>query len=293
MGGSRSRGRDNIIVVVIGMMDKLAPSSKPDNSVYADSRVETGRKTAILRVRQRQKRESLRWSPSGRLRRPHSRQQRQQQQSCPSIINIPWNDRFNFDDGSQHKGATQSRDRQLSSRRGRKEKENFANSNSEINKIRYFAERSDGDLVVQFHKMEVSTPDGEKSSVTETRNINTSPFNMVEVSAALKDTMPQEMECILDQFEELILTMEIEEELMRRDLENERMKVSSTKDIKSSKPKALALPNEGCNIARRNKDNHEKAETALLDAYISSISEEIETILQQTVAKMSNKKNIE
>jgi len=204
---------------------------------FASNKVEAGRKTAALRVRQRQKRESLRWSPSGKLRlkTPHSRR------SPTTQIDIPWNDRFIFDDESQHKGATNSKDRRIVSRRGCNEKENVANSSSSGKRIRHYTERSDGVAVAYFQQIEVSTSSasaaadgvGKRPPIVETSSIALSPFNMAKVKAALRaDSQPEpktphEMENIIDKFEELILTMEIEEELVRRDLELDKMKVKS------------------------------------------------------------------
>jgi len=206
---------------------------------FASNKVEAGRKTAALRVRQRQKRESLRWSPSGKLRpkTPHSRR------SPTTQIDIPWNDRFIFDDESQHKGATNSKDKRIVSKRGCNEKENVANSSSSGKRIRHYTERSDGVAVAYFQQIEVSTSSapasaaadgvGKRPPIVEMRSIALSPFNMAKVKAALRaDSLsepktPHEMENIIDQFEELILTMEIEEELVRRDLELDKMKVKS------------------------------------------------------------------
>ena len=200
-------------------MNLFASTSKPTN------KVEAGRKTAALRVRQRQKRESLKWSPSGKLRT------RSQTKCSPTTQNrIPWNDRFIFDDGSQPKGATQPKHS-----RTYDEKENIANSNSSSNRIRHYTERSDGVAVAHFQQIEISTNSGaaESPSVVETRSIALSPFNMAKVQATLRENRlselksPQEVESILDEFEELILTMEIEEELIRRDLELQRMRVKN------------------------------------------------------------------
>lgn len=189
------------------------------------NKAKAGRKTAALRVRQRQKRESLRWSPSGKLRTPHS-------QRSPTIRNrIPWNDRFIFDDENHPKGAIHPMRSRVVSRRACDEKENDANSNSSSNRIRNYTERSDG--------VEISTYSGaagrvsEGPSAVETRSIALSPFNMAKVKAALRRerlSEPKslnEVKSILDEFEELILTMEIEEELVRRDLELEWMKVKT------------------------------------------------------------------
>eukprot|EP00984_Skeletonema_dohrnii_P008569 scaffold3167_cov132-Skeletonema_dohrnii-CCMP3373.AAC.10 len=213
---------------------------------FASNKVEAGRKTAALRVRQRQKRESLRWSPSGKLRlkTPHSRR------SPTTQIDIPWNDRFIFDDESQHKGATNSKDRRIVSRRGCNDKENVANSSSSGKRIRHYTERSDGVAVAYFQHIEVSAAAdgvGKRPPIVETCSIAISPFNMAKVMAALRaDSLsepktPHEMENIIDQFEDLILTMEIEEELVRRDLELDKMKVKSKepKETMNDEDKAL------------------------------------------------------
>lgn len=202
-------------------------------NVFADNsnKVKAGRKIAALRVRQRRKRESLRWSPSGKLRSPLPLR--------PPItkIDIPWNDRFIFDDESQHKGAN----RRIASRKGYDEKENIAKSTSSKSRICHYTERSDGDAVVHFKQIEVLLPSSAKAtgadkrpSVVETRSIALSPFDIAKVKAALEANSQSqtkthhiqlhrsEMKSMLDKFEELILTMEIEEELLRRDLGLER-----------------------------------------------------------------------
>ncbi len=194
------------------------------------TKVEAGRKTAALRVRQRQKRESLRWSPSGKLRTPHTRR-------SPTIEHtIPWNDRFIFKDEIQSDKATHSTDRRISRRKCDDEKENVENLKSCSNRIHHYTERCDGDAVRYFQQIEILTSSGaadgvqQRPSAVETRSIALSPFDMEKVKAALEANSstdpktPHEVECILDQFEELILTMEMEEEVVRRDLELEKMK---------------------------------------------------------------------
>lgn len=207
-----------------------------DNSNHGN-KVKAGRKIAALRVRQRRRRESLRWSPSGKLRSSPS--------SRPPItkVDIPWNDRFIFDDESQHKGATYSKNRRIASRKGCDGKENIAKSNSSENRIRHYTERSDGDAVAHFQQIEVLLQSSaaaagveKRPSPVETRSIALSPFDMAKVKSALEaDSLSQtktphihfhetEVESMLDKFEELILTMEIEEELLRRDLELTKIK---------------------------------------------------------------------
>ena len=200
----------------------------------ATNKVEVGRKTAALRVRQRQKRESLRWSPSGKLRTPHSRTGPHSRPSSTTRNRVPWNDRFIFDDESQPKSAhPKDADRKIVSRRTCDENENVANSNSSSNRIRHYTERSDGVAVAHFQQIEISAYSeaanrvGEVPSAVETRSIALSPFNMAKVKAALRDSVSKPkslkgVQSILDEFEELILTMEIEEEIVRRDLELQR-----------------------------------------------------------------------
>ena len=197
----------------------------------ATNKAEVGRKTAALRVRQRQKRESLRWSPSGKLRTPLSRTgpRSRPSSSTTNRNRVPWNDRFIFDDESQPKDA----DRKIVSRRTCDENENVANSNSSNNRIRHYTERSDGVAVANFQQIEISAYSeaanrvGEVPSTVETRSIALSPFNMAKVKAALRDSVSKpksltEVQSIIDEFEELILTMEIEEEIVRRDMELQR-----------------------------------------------------------------------
>ncbi len=202
-----------------------------------NKKVEVGRKTAALRVRQRQKRESLRWSPSGKLRTPHNGRS-----PTPTIENaIPWDDRFVFDVNTLPNVATHSTNRRIS-RKINDEKENVENlSSSSSNRIRHYTERNDGDAVLQFQQIDISASSGvldgveEFPSTVETRNIALSPFDMEKVKAALtadslsEPKTPHEVESLLDHFEELILTMEIEEEIVRRDLELEMMNVKMKK----------------------------------------------------------------
>lgn len=195
-----------------------------------NNKVEAGRKTAALRVRQRQKRERLRWSPSGKLRTPYNRRS-----STPTTeIVIPWNNRFIFDDETLPNITTISR--KISDDK----KENVENLSSSSNRIRHYTERSNGDAVLQFQQIEISAYAGldgveELPSSVETRNIALSPFDMEKVKAALRakrlsePKTPHEVEYLLDHFEELILTMEIEEEIVRRDLELEMMSAKMKK----------------------------------------------------------------
>ena len=96
-----------------------------------------------------------------------------------------------------------------------------------------------------FLQIEVSSAAG---NVVETRNIALSPFDMKKVKEALAADTPQvafinatEAESILDQFEELLLTMEIEEELLRRDLELAKMQ--ALLDVSSTAPPSPRIHN--------------------------------------------------
>lgn len=268
-------------------MNVFAAKSNPNNKVKA------GRLRAASRVRQRQKRESLRWSPSGKLRSPPS----QQSPTTTTIDVPPWNERFIFDDESQHKGTTHSNNRRIAStsRRGCDEKENIANSTSTGNRIRHYTERSDGDAVSHFQQIEVSTSSaaaaagggvGRHPHLVETRSIALSPFNMAKVKAALQaDSRSQrktphlpfnitEVESILDTFEELIFTMEIEEELARRDLELAKLR-SEIKEPLSSES------NESKHKSGT-KEETEFSESTQLNTCVSDISKEIEDIVKQS-----------
>ena len=91
-------------------------------------------------------------------------------------------------------------------------------------RIRSYTERSDGEAVCSFQQIEVSysNKSGVKHQQVETRSIALSPI--VKSSADEADTPKvklfdaTEAEKILNRFEELLITMQLEEELLRRDL---------------------------------------------------------------------------
>ena len=132
----------------------------------------------------------------------------------------------------------------MSRKKSSNDKENISNSkSSSADRIRQYTERSDGEAVgPSFQQIEVSSAAG---NVVETRNIALSPFDMKKVKEALAADTPQvvfinatEVESILDQFEELLLTMEIEEELLRRDLE-----LAKLLDVSSTAPPSPRIHN--------------------------------------------------
>ena len=92
-------------------------------------------------------------------------------------------------------------------------------------RIRSYTERSDGEAVCSFQQIEVSYSNESslKHQQVETRSIALSPI--VKSSADEADTPKDklfdatEAEKILDRFEELLITLKIEEELLRRDLD--------------------------------------------------------------------------
>jgi hypothetical protein len=90
-------------------------------------------------------------------------------------------------------------------------------------RIRSYTERCNGEAVGSFQQIEVSSSieSSLKNQRVETRSIALSPI--VNVSNDEADTPKvtfnvTEAKNILDRFEELLLTMQIEEELLRRDL---------------------------------------------------------------------------
>lgn len=132
------------------------------------SKAVDGQKIAALRVKQRQRRESARWSPSGRLRPRSSRAKnaKQGQNSPPAALNsVPWNDRFIFDDDSHQRG------RSIPTKKVSAEKDSAG-------RIRSYTERCDGEAVCSFQQIEVSYSN--KSSLkhqqVETRSIALSPI---------------------------------------------------------------------------------------------------------------------
>ena len=177
------------------------------------SRAVDGQKIAALRVKQRQRRESLRWSPSGKLRPRSSRAKaaKKAQNSPPAVLNsVPWNDRFIFDDDSHQ------RNRSMQTKKVSAAKDSSG-------RIRSYTERCNGEAVGSFQQVEVSSSIESKlkNQPVETRSIALSPI--VKVSPGEADTPKikfdvTEAKNILDRFEEMLLTMQIEEELLRRDL---------------------------------------------------------------------------
>ena len=178
------------------------------------SKAVDGQKIAALRVKQRQRRESLRWSPSGKLRPRSSRAKaaKRIQNSPPAALNsVPWNDRFIFDDDSHQRG------RSMPTKKVSAEKDLAG-------RIRSYTERCDGEAVGSFQQIEVSSSieSSLENQQVETHSVALSPI--VKVSPDEADTPKvklfdaTEAENILDRFEELLLTMQIEEELLRRDL---------------------------------------------------------------------------
>lgn len=92
-------------------------------------------------------------------------------------------------------------------------------------RIRSYTERCDGEAVNSFQQIEVSSSikSSLKNQRVETRSVALSPIINESPDEAGKPKVKYydaaEAENILDRFEELILTMQIEEELLRRDLD--------------------------------------------------------------------------
>lgn len=91
-------------------------------------------------------------------------------------------------------------------------------------RIRLYTERCDGEAVGSFQQIEVSSSieSSLKNQQVETYSVALSPIVKVPPDEAdvpkVKYYDATEAENILDRFEELLITMQIEEELLRRDL---------------------------------------------------------------------------
>jgi hypothetical protein len=88
-------------------------------------------------------------------------------------------------------------------------------------RIRSYTERCNGEAVGSFQQIEVSSSieSSLKNQQVETRSIALSPIvNASNDEPKVKLFDATEAENILNRFEELLLTMQIEEELLRRDL---------------------------------------------------------------------------
>ncbi len=187
-------------------------SSQSDWKVVSNmSKAVDGQKIAALRVKQRQRRESLRWSPSGKLR-PRSSRAKAANSPSAALSSVPWNDRFIFDDDSHQRG------RSIPTKKVSAEKDSTG-------RIRSYTERCDDEAVGSFQQIEVSSSIESSLEIqqVETRRVALSPI--VKVSPDEADTPKvklfdaTEAKNILDRFEALLLTMQIEEELLRRDLD--------------------------------------------------------------------------
>ena len=242
-------------------------------SFGGDRRVEMGRKTAALRARQRQRQESRRWSPSGRLRTPASREIG----GLPKKITIPWNDRFMFDDESDRNNTTDSK------------------AGSPRDESCFFAERCDGKLISTVRKIDCLR--------VETSSVGVSPIRTANEKAAINATKkPDEIEAILDQFEALILTMEMEEALVKRELDikkNEEGHIVNTRKISPTMSKMQDADKNACKTKEKeNRSNNEEddkstnkeKENHIMNIYISGICEDIENIIHRTENELIKKK---
>ena len=235
------------------------------SSKHADD----GRLRAALRVRQRRKSESKRWTIDGKRRSSSSRNKRPSTTS--SVANLPttpWNERFVFGDEKEN----------APNRRTPVKFNPPAQKNKTNTQKRHFSERADGELIVSFSRYEIAPTNkdnGESSTFfSGTQNASVSPFDMIKLRSALKEDggdddersvandecrtpnyphPPHEVKqshmmhrfdsidtnAKLEAFEELLYTVEIEEELIHRELVR---KTQHSNEVK--KADECLIPNE-------------------------------------------------
>lgn len=211
-----------------------------------------GRRLAALRVKERQERESKRWSVDGCKRRSKRSGIRPLTTTSSLRHSTPWNERFAFEDTPLPKKISTSL---------RDGKENVAKNNSRPMTTsnagtsstskkqqktieRHFSDRSDGDLVLSFMRREMIAPAILSGGCVSPllggmRDVSVSPFDIFKLKQALEADdwscsssegnreAPEQNECRidcneasadLDAFEELLYEMEIDDELARREL---------------------------------------------------------------------------
>lgn len=211
-----------------------------------------GRRRAALRVKQRRKSDSRRWTVDGRRR--SSRSSKRPSNTSSIRHATPWNERFIFED-TEAKISTQVTRKSHTALSG---KENLAidsrpkttpNARNNLTE-RHFTERADGELVLNFSRREIIAPAAASSSnamsplLGGSRDVSVSPFDMEKLKLALLQAdvdfgLPNEsaatdeshiplkihrheVSANLEAFEELLYEIELEEELAHRELADQK-----------------------------------------------------------------------
>ena len=203
-----------------------------------------GRRRAALRVKQRRKSDSRRWTVDGRRR--SSRSSKRPSPTSSIRHATPWNERFIFED-TEAKISTQVTRKSHTALSG---KENLAiDSRPKTMTERHFTERADGELVLNFSRREIIAPAAASSSnampplLGGSRDVSVSPFDMEKLKLALLEAdvdfgLPNESAATdeshiplihgheasanLEAFEELLYEIELEEELAHRELADQK-----------------------------------------------------------------------
>ena len=244
---------------------KLAASR--DIYRMSKSHVDDGRLRAALRVRQRRRSDSKRWTIDGKRRR---NKRPSTTSATANLPTTPWNERFVFDDEKEN-----APNRRTSVKINPPAQKNKTNNTE----IRHFSERADGELTVTFSRYEIAPTNrdnGESSTLfSGTQDACVSPFDMIKLRRALEDdegddseisvandeyrtqnyshsprevkqshTMPQfdaqDANANLEAFEELLYTVEIEEELVHREL----VRKTQTHSNEEKKAERCLLPDD-------------------------------------------------
>eukprot|EP00956_Cyclotella_meneghiniana_P011394 scaffold15972_cov73-Cyclotella_meneghiniana.AAC.4 len=252
---------------------KLAASR--DIYRMSKSHVDDGRMRAALRVRQRRRSDSKRWTIDGKRRR---NKRPSTTSATANLPTTPWNERFVFDDEKEN----------VPNRRASVKFNPPARKNKTNNtEICHFSERADGELTVTFSRYEIAPKGAMRRDVVDneygesstffsgTQDASVSPFDMIKLRRALEDdegddsemsvandeyrtqnyshsprevkqshTMPQfdaqDANANLEAFEELLYTVEIEEELVHREL----VRKTQTHSNEEKKAERCLLPDD-------------------------------------------------
>ena len=214
-----------------------------------------GRRRAALRVQQKRRRDSRRWTIDGRWRSSSSLSNTRLRtiSSTRNLHSTPWNQRFIFQDEDPNKTnsihmrkAETCTDREENNShipRSTTSIDRYSSKQTPLDKSTtgtcHFSERADGELVTSYSRCEIAPSRVSKYSDSNVRtcHIGVSPFDMNKVQQALDAAQSDEDDgnneppivnrhvafsplnhANLDAFEELLYTVEVEEELAHREL---------------------------------------------------------------------------